>query len=105
MSESVLLLNEEEFLKMENWFIKNNYASPEHLQSGWGVRFVDFKVVKDIILKNGSFNLIISNDFKKKESTLTTFIKDAKGYEQDIKDFTFDSISEFNSKLSFYKKN
>lgn len=103
VSETILLLSEKEFENMKIHFIKNNYASPQPREMGMDVRFADFGIAKDIILKNGSFNLIIFNDYKKKESTLTTFTKDVKGYEQDIKDYTFKSITEFHSKLSFYK--
>lgn len=104
MSESVLLLNEEEFENMKNHFIKNNYASPHPKEMGWNVRFAEFTNVKDIILKNGSFHLMIFNDYKKEESTLITYTEVDEFYEKDRKEFIFDSVDDFHSKLSFYKK-
>lgn len=104
MNENKLLITQEQFKNMETYFVEHNYASPHPRDISRDVRFTDFKNVKDIILKNGSFNLMIFNDYENKESTLVTYIEVDKFYEKDREEFTFDSVDQFCTKLSFYKK-
>ncbi|APC50371.1 hypothetical protein BME96_18995 (plasmid) [Virgibacillus halodenitrificans] len=101
---TVLLINEEEFENMKSYFIENNYASSQPREMGWDVRFAEFKGAKDIILKNGSFHLMIFNDYEKRESTLITLTKIDDLHEQGRKEFIFDSAEDFCSMLSTYKK-
>ncbi|MEC0473660.1 hypothetical protein P8815_18135 [Bacillus altitudinis] len=95
---SRLLISKNEFEKMKKHFIENCYASPHPREMGRDVRFAEFANDKDIILKNGSFNLIISNDYKKEESTIITAIE-MNHHVMASEDFKFDSLDKYYEKM------
>lgn len=83
---------------MKKHFIENCYASPHPREMGRDVRFAEFPNDKDIILKNGSFNLIILNDYKKEESTIITSIE-INHLVITREDFKFDSLDKYYAKM------
>src|SRR5699024_3199129 len=99
-NRGVLLITEEEYENMKNYFIENNYASSHSGEMGWDVRFAEFgNACKDIILKKQEFHLVILNDYVKEESTLITWYDEA-----DREEFKFNSVDEFCLKINEYKK-
>ncbi|MGY3219167.1 hypothetical protein [Bacillus sp. TE9122W] len=99
----ILLFSKEEFDELEKYCIGENYSSPYPTEMGKDVRFADFTEVKDIILKNGSLNMMIFNDYEKEVSTLITFVSNDNHRELGRVEYNFTSIDEFCSKLSEYK--
>lgn len=99
---SRLLISKKEFERMKKHFIENCYASPHPCEMGRDVRFAEFTNVKDIILKNGSFNLMVFNDYEKEVSTLITFFSIDNRHELGRNEYKFTSIDEFYSKLNEY---
>lgn len=99
----VLLITEDKFEKMKNFFIECTYASADPTKMSRDVRFSEFRGVKDVILRNEGFHLLIFNDYDKKESTLVTYMKI--GYDEvGREEFKFNSIEDFYLKVSQYKK-
>ena len=98
-----LLFSKEEFDELEKYCIGENYSSPYPTEMGKDVRFADFTEVKDIILKNGSLNMMIFNDYEKEVSTLIIFVSNDNHRELGRVEYNFTSIDEFCSKLSEYK--
>ncbi|QNP18267.1 hypothetical protein H9S87_19020 (plasmid) [Bacillus pumilus] len=100
----ILLFSKEEFDELEKYCIGENYSSPYPTKVGRDVRFADFTEVKDIILKNGSFNLMVFNDYEKEVSTLITFFSIDNLHELGKDEYKFTSLDEFYSKLNEYKR-
>lgn len=100
----ILLFSKEEFDELEKYCIGENYSSPYPTEMGKDVRFADFTEVTDIILKNGSLNMMVFNDYEKEVSTLITFFSNDNHGELGRVEYKFTSIDEFCSKLSEYTR-
>lgn len=52
MGEKVLIMTKDEYKKMANYFVKNNYTTSNVTSMGTlDLYFADFKKIKDIVLK------------------------------------------------------